>query len=374
MPLSRRYATVAAGALIGAYACGGGTAPTTTSDPLLDGEKELWVTAQATHFIKIINQQAGTFEEIALPAGSQPHMVDLSPSGAYAYIGNVGNGTINVIRSADRAIVASLVLRDFNSATPDINSHQAKPSPDGSVVLVHQVNTRRLIKIAADEANESWTVAAERTFPRGPICTVYTRDGSRAYVSLGTFGVHEIDVATMATIHQYDGIGNVQCGLSMAPNGRTVYVTDNNSGGRIWAIDVDSGSLSQLAGGLGIADLHGSALDEDESKLHVSGRRDETFRTFDLATGAVSTVNVDLTPNIPDSPEQIVVLDDDAFLVLGNGGKLVKFNGGAIDHVWEIAPPALGGADPFLGRASHGLAIRKTNKVVNIGDAPSWDL
>lgn len=351
--------------MIGTWACGGGSAPLTTSDPLLDGEKELWVTAQATAFVKVINQQAGTFEEIALATGAQPHMVDLSPSGAYAYVANMGDGTMNIVRTADRAVVSTM------SFGASISTHQAKPSPDGSVVLVHQVATRRLIKLAADEANESWTVVSERTFARGPICTVYTRDGSRAYLSLASSEVHEIDVATLATIRTFP-TGNVQCGLSMSPNGQTLYITDNAAGGRAYTVNVATGAFANTGAVFNIGDLHGSALDEDESKLHVSGRADDTFRTLDFATGSVSTLSVDVHPGFPDAPEQIVVLDDDAFLVLGNGGKLLKITGGAIDFSWDVAPAAFGSG--FFGRALHGLAIRKTNKVVNIGDAPSWDL
>src|SRR5687768_15080035 len=124
-------------------------------------------------------------------------MVDLSPSGEYAYISNMGNGNLTVIRTQDRAIVADM---NFGAT---VSTHQSRVSPDGRTVLVHQIATRRLIKLSADEDNGTWSITGEITLARGPICSVYTRDSRRAYTSLATSEVVEIDLASMTILRTF---------------------------------------------------------------------------------------------------------------------------------------------------------------------------
>jgi hypothetical protein len=89
----------------------------------------------------------------------------------------MGNGNLEILRVADRHTVTTL---NFASAF----THQAKPSPDGTTLLVAQIAAKKLIKVAADEAAESWTKVGELILPQAPICTVFRDDGRRAYVSL----------------------------------------------------------------------------------------------------------------------------------------------------------------------------------------------
>jgi DNA-binding beta-propeller fold protein YncE len=342
------------------FACGGAADLTLSEDELASGERELWVTAQATHFVKIFNATAGTQEEIYVGDGAQPHMVDLSPSGAYAYVSNMGNGNLTVIRAADRAIVADM---NFGAT---LSTHQSRVSPDGRTVLVHQIATRRLIKLAADEANGSWSIAGEVTLARGPICSVYTKDGRRAYTSLASSEVVEIDLASMTVVRTFP-VGNLQCGLTMDADGRKLYITDNANGGRIWRVNVQDGTLNSVVSSVGVADLHGSALDEDERNLYVTARAGDEFRTVKLGDGTSSRINLDLTPDFADSPEQIVVDGEDVFVTVGNAGKVLRIRDGRVRSTIDVAPAAYGNG--FFGRAVHGIAIRKASHVINIGDS-----
>ena len=61
------------------------------------------------------------------------------------------NGDLAILRADDRQIVQTLHLGTTLT-------HQAKPSPDGSVLLVAQLFSMTLIKVAADEAAASWQV------------------------------------------------------------------------------------------------------------------------------------------------------------------------------------------------------------------------
>src|SRR5918999_475587 len=109
---------------------------------------EVWVTSQGTDRLFIVHGQGSSVETIPLP-GSGPHITTFSPLGDYAYVSGMRNGDLSILRADDRQVVQTLHLG------PTL-THQAKPSPDGSVLLVAQIASRTLIKIAADEAGESW--------------------------------------------------------------------------------------------------------------------------------------------------------------------------------------------------------------------------
>ena len=107
---------------------------------------EIWVTAQNTNELKILLGMGG-IETVVLPAGAAPHTISFSPDGSYAYVSNIGNGDLIVVRADDRQIVATLDL----GAT---FTHVTKASPDGAVLLSANPITGILTKIAADEQAE----------------------------------------------------------------------------------------------------------------------------------------------------------------------------------------------------------------------------
>ena len=203
------------GAIAVAIACGAVGAGATTARSLATDERELWVAAQDTSAVKIMFSRGG-IDTIALPSAEKPHTIEFSPSGRYAYVGDVGSGDVVVVRAADRQVVATLT---FGST----KSHQVKPSPDGSTVLVaEQTPLKALVKIAADEAQERWTVTAPPLLlPGTPDCTEYTNDGRRAYVSLKPSGIAVVDVATMALLRVLPTAGKATvAGADVVESGR----------------------------------------------------------------------------------------------------------------------------------------------------------
>jgi DNA-binding beta-propeller fold protein YncE len=136
-------------------------------------------------------------ETVTLPTGMGPHLTTFAPSGKFAYVAGMGNGELFIIRADDRQTIQVI---DFGHA----GTHQAKPSPDGSFLLIAQAHLSSLIKVAADEAAESWNVVGDPVpfAPQGkrPICTVIRDDGQRAYVSLLPDGLAIVDVPTMTVL------------------------------------------------------------------------------------------------------------------------------------------------------------------------------
>src|SRR5687767_14127690 len=127
---------------------------------------ELWVTSQGTDRLLIVHGEGSSIETIPVP-GIGPHIITFSPLGDYAYVSGMRNGDLSILRADDRQVVQTLHLG------PTL-THQAKPSPDGSVLLVAQLATMSLIKVAADEAAESWHVVGSLSFVslgKAPVCS-----------------------------------------------------------------------------------------------------------------------------------------------------------------------------------------------------------
>ena len=93
---------------------------------------ELWVTSQGTDRLFIVHGEGSSIES-PVP-GIGPHIVTFSPLGDYAYVAGMRNGDLSIFRADDRQVVQTLHLG------PTL-THQAKPSPDGSVLLVAQLAT-----------------------------------------------------------------------------------------------------------------------------------------------------------------------------------------------------------------------------------------
>jgi DNA-binding beta-propeller fold protein YncE len=129
----------------------------------------------------ILKGDGATIETVTLPPGTGPHIVTFSPSGTFAYVAGMESGKLLVLRADTRQVVSAL---DLGHA----GTHQAKPAPGGSLLLVAQAHSSNLIKVAVNETAETWDVVGKRlSFAaqgKRPICTVFRDDGQRAYVSI----------------------------------------------------------------------------------------------------------------------------------------------------------------------------------------------
>src|SRR5437867_244135 len=103
--------------------CGAGFLRATDPEP-----GELWVTSQGTHRLFVVHGEGESIETIQLPTGAGPHITTFPPSSQFAYVSGMGNGDLFILRADDRQIVQTLSLGAAGT-------HQAKPSPDGTVLL-----------------------------------------------------------------------------------------------------------------------------------------------------------------------------------------------------------------------------------------------
>jgi DNA-binding beta-propeller fold protein YncE len=319
-----------------------------TSD---DGE--IWVTAQDADELKILLGVGGV-ETVALPVGSQPHTITFSPDGSYAYVANLGNGDLIVVRAEDRQIVATLDL----GAT---FTHHAKASPNGSIVLSANPVTGILTKLAADEEAETWIPVAAldllAAVGQGPVCVTYRADGARAYISLfgSAGGIAIVDVATMTVLGTRATIGSVSgCGVANSNDGRTIFLDSSGGAGHFYRLDTATDTLTEDTsfGPIGL-NLHGMVTTPSEKYVYIAAINTDEVKVLDLNGSQVSTISLDVRPGIRDAPEDMARRGSNIYVTIRFAGQVarIKSQTGAVEYI-NLVPPAT------TGYPIHGIAVR----------------
>lgn len=361
----------------GLAACGtGGFATTLAPEPLADPQAsadhlspsqtiqsesgEVWVTLQATSRIDILHGQdgRGPMESISLPGGTGPHITTFSPDGAFAYVSGMGNGDLDIIRADSRQLVDVLHLGKAGT-------HQAKSSPDGSVLLVTQIGSRTLLKVAANLTTQSWNVVGSLSFApsaTAPICSVYRDDGMHAYISLLPSGLAIVDVNTMSLVRTFPTDGFVACGMIKSKDGKTVTIAASGGGGHIYRLDTATETLAD-AGVLGAPDWHSFNMSPDGKLGFGSAPRADALVLIDLQGEKVRTADIlmlDPTSGpANDQPDAIGVKGNTVFVSLRASGNIavIDVNQRIVSYLDLAAASAFNPAN-CAGCAVHGVAIR----------------
>lgn len=316
-----------------------------------NGSGEIWVTAQNANELKILHGN-GEVETVPLWRGAEPHTITFSPDGSYAYVSNLGDGDLVVVRARDRQVVARL---NFGPNW----THHTVPSPDGSILLSANPMTGMLTKIAADEDAETWTpvaqvnVAAAIAGP-GPVCVAFRPDGRRAYVSLFGPGIAVVDVPTMTVLRRLPTAGSAQCGLTNSKDGRTIFLLAAGGQGHFYRLDtttdtlVEDTSFGPIAPG-----IHGLIMSANEKRAYITAPASELVKVLNLNSGEVGTMVLDRTSGVVDGPDSFARKGAHLYVALRFAGELARINTqtGEVDYV-PIAPPATS------GWALHGMAVR----------------
>jgi hypothetical protein len=320
------------------------------------GPGELWVTSQGTDRLFILPVgECSSIDAIQLPTGTGPNITTFPPSSQYAYISGMGNGSLLILRADDRQIVQTLSLGPAGT-------HQAKPSPDGTVLLVAQIPSRTLIKVAANEAAESWSVVGSLSLPAAPVCTVFRDDGQRAYVSLRPSGIAVVDVPTMTLLNILPTDGFVACGMIKSKVSGTVTIASSGGGGHIYRLDTTTDTLSD-AGTLGAADWLGFNMSPNERVGYGSSPQSGQLILVDLSGPAASNLGaltLNPTPGAGDAqPDAIAVRGTTVFVSLGASGKLaiVKANQGTATFL-DMFPPTPSNPANCTSCAIDGVTVR----------------
>lgn len=352
--------TMRTAGIVAALACALAWAPLVLQASASDSEAgEVWVTSQGTDRLFVVQglRGQGGVETVDPPAGTGPHLINFSSDGEYAYVSGMGNGSLLVVRAKDRQIVDTL---SFGTAQ---GTHQAMPSPDGSTLLVTQIPSKRLIKVTADEASETWTPAGQDlALAKSPICTIF-RDDGLAYVSLLPSGIQAVDVATMTKVgDEIPTDGNVACGMVKERDGGGIMLASSGGGGHVYRLDFATGTL-ESRGTLGASDWHSFRMSPSEKFGFGSVPTGDEVRLINLASNPVISVALPLDPTAGagnDEPDHMAVRGNTLYATLRESGKLaiVQVNEGRVDYL-DLSP-ANPGFNPMncAGCAVHGVAVR----------------
>jgi DNA-binding beta-propeller fold protein YncE len=355
-------------------ACGTPVSATTSIQGPAPADGEVWVTLQATSRVDILHGKdgRGPMETITLPAGTGPHITTFSPEGDFAYVSGMGNGDLDIIRADTRQLIDILHLGRAGT-------HQAKSSPDGSVLLVAQIGARTLFKVAADLETGRWNVVGTLSFASlgaAPICSVYRDDGKHAYVSLLPSGLAVVDVSTMSVVRTFATDGFIACGMIKSKNGKTVTVAaGSGSGGHIYRLDTGTETLTD-AGKLIAPDWHSFNMSPDEKLGFGTVPRGDQLVLIDLRGTTVSVAGIvplDPTPGAAnDQPDAIGVRGNTVFVSLRASGKIAvievkqREESGQAGNEHEnltvsyldLASPSAFNPANCSGCAVHGVAVR----------------
>lgn len=323
-------------------------------------DPQIWVTLQATDRIVILHgpTASGDRETIELAPGTGPHITTFSPDSKFAYVSGMSNGDLDVISTATRQVVATLHLGT-------IATHQAKASPDGTLLLVAQVGSKSLIKVSVDEAARSWEAGSSLSFVslgKAPICTIFSKDGATAFVSLNPTGLAVVDVATMTLKSVIATDGFIACGMVKSSDGTSITFAASGGGGHLYRLGISDLAVTDL-GTLGAVDWHSFNMAPDGTVGFGSVPRGDELRIIDLQSAKASSLaTLSLNPSgvrAGDQPDNMGVSGDHVYVSLRMSGKLavIDWRKKSVDYV-DLAPAAQA-INPAncSGCALHGVAI-----------------
>jgi hypothetical protein len=275
----------------------------------------------------------------------RPHMLLFNADHTHAVLSFVASGHVVVFDAGTRAALACLETT-LSTSTKTRQAHAAYPAPDGSYILVANQNGKRLERIDADFATNTFTHnpaatldLATCTTPGGlpcehpdirpinwPICPIIDQSSRYGFVTLRGGGLFVVDTKAtpMAIVAEYDkntvngnGCGGAQIGDAMYINsgGSPVNVSSTDPHHpALFGFDVYRFPTKGFAPGRrpnwptprqlfekpGAADSHGMATAGRGRYLWVMDRHNDVAEVLDVKTGRhVRTIglNGELTDN-----------------------------------------------------------------------------
>ena len=134
--------------------------------------------------------------------GKHGHSIAFNPAMTHAVISYVDSGHVQVIRAADRKVVASIKMT--GSAAGAAQPHASAVTPAGDAIIVANQGGKRLQRIAADFKNDVYkldsgadldlSLLEDADHPGNlPVIPVFTPDGRYVYVPMRGGGSYVVD-------------------------------------------------------------------------------------------------------------------------------------------------------------------------------------
>lgn len=136
------------------------------------------------------NADGSQWTNTVIAVGKGPEGIDLSPDGKEVWAANSGDGTVSVIDTAAKRVVATV-----NVGTK--HSNRLKFAPDGRVVLISDLGSGELVVMDVPGRKERKRLKLGRSTEG----ILIVPDGSRAFVAVsGDNNVAVVDLKTLAVV------------------------------------------------------------------------------------------------------------------------------------------------------------------------------
>ena len=168
--------------------------------------------------------------------GKHGHSIAFNPAMTHAVISYVDSGHVQVIRAADRKVVASIKMT--GSAAGPAAPHASAVTPAGDAIIVANQGGKRLQRITADFKNDVYKLDAAADLDLSlledadhpgnlPVIPVFTPDGRYVYLPMRGGGSYVVDyqatpMKTVATLGK-SAIGPQSCCAAFVKD--TVWTT-----------------------------------------------------------------------------------------------------------------------------------------------------
>jgi hypothetical protein len=359
--MNKSFVSLAAAlAILSSGACGGAPTPAASSarpSPTPAPSFELWVADQGetspagggtlliyraedlskaepkpTYTVNLAEAALGVGDGV----GKHPHSIAFNPTLTHAVISYVTSGHVQVVRVADRKVVASFKFAGTPAGAAQ--AHASAVTPANDAIIVANQGAKKLQRIKADFANDKYTLdpagdldlaALEDSDHTGnlPVIPVFSTSGKFMYVPQRGGGSYAID-ATSTPMKVLGTVGKTAIGLqsccaafvgdvvwTTAQGGATSTTTSFN----LYKVSglPNAPTAKKILSRTGSVESHGVLLvgkylwvvDRFANTLDIfdtSGEAAEPVKSLSLATGALA--GRDPAPDIMDlSPDGKVV-------------------------------------------------------------------
>lgn len=223
-----------------------------------------------------------------IPVGLHPAHVVLTPDGGHAYVTNGGENSVSVVDIDAGKVVSTIQVGEF--------PHGIRISPDGREAYIANLkgDTVSVVDTATMKEVERLPVG------KGPAQTGFTRDGRIAFVSLsGEDRVAIIDTATRKVMRKIPvGMGPIQ--LYASPDGRLLFVANQGTKQRpdntVSVIDLATHQVIRTL--KTDAGAHGVIVDPDGRYAFVTNIYEDSVSVIEVAPmKVVATVPAGKEPN-----------------------------------------------------------------------------
>lgn len=199
--------------------------------------KKVFVAAQETDTIYVLNPSTMTLEDsIALPQGSGPHGMRLSPDGKALYVAFAGGKALGVV-DTESGVTTSVPLNGMavqTAATPD-GSFAAVSVYDSRSVGIYDTASKSLSYVRLPEGSEG----PVQLYPSPDSRAIYVADQGVLSGRDASTKVYKIDLASRAVVAVMEA-GKAPHGIVLGADGARAFVT-NLKGNSVSILDTKTG-------------------------------------------------------------------------------------------------------------------------------------